>query len=43
MTYIYALADAEGRADRLECSALENQALWMWQEHGHMPEGGGWK
>ncbi|MFM8240459.1 MAG: hypothetical protein ACKOAW_09120 [Actinomycetota bacterium] len=43
VTYIYALADAEGRADRLECSALENQALWMWQEHGHMPEGGGWK
>lgn len=43
VTYVYALADAEGRADRLECSALENTALWMWQEHGYMPEGSPWK
>jgi hypothetical protein len=43
VTYVYALADAEGRADRLECSTLENTALWMWQEHGQLPSGGGWK
>lgn len=43
VTYVYALGDAEGRADRLECSTLENTALWMWQEHGHLPEGGGWQ
>jgi hypothetical protein len=42
VTYVYALADDEGRADRLECSKLENTALWMWQEHGQLPEGGGW-
>jgi len=41
-TYVYALADDEGRAERLECNTWENQALWMWQQHGHMPEGGGW-
>lgn len=43
VTYVYALGDAEGRADRLECSTLEKTALWMWQEHGHLPEGGGWQ
>jgi hypothetical protein len=42
VTYVYTLVDDEGRADRLECSTLENTALWMWQEHGHLPEGGGW-
>lgn len=42
VTYVYTLADDEGRADRLECSTLENTALWMWQEHGQLPEGGGW-
>ncbi len=42
-TYVYTLVDAEGRADRLECSTLENMALWMWQEHGLMPEGREWK
>lgn len=43
VTYVYALADDEGRADRLECGFLENMALWMWQEHGYMPEGSEWK
>ena len=43
VTYVYALGDAEGRADRLECGFLENMALWMWQEHGHMPEGSPWR
>ena len=43
VTYVYALGDAEGRADRLECSTGEKTALWMWQEHGHLPEGGGWQ
>jgi hypothetical protein len=42
VTYVYTLADDEGRTDRLECSTLENTALWMWQEHGQLPEGGGW-
>ena len=42
VTYVYSLADDEGRADRLECSTLENTALWMWQEHGQLPSGGGW-
>ena len=42
VTYVYALADDEGRADRLECSTLEKTALWMWQEHGQLPEGSGW-
>ena len=43
VTYVYTLVDAEGRADRLDCSTWENMALWMWQEHGHMPEGSEWK
>ena len=43
VTYVYSLADAEGRADRLECGFVENMALWMWQQHGYMPEGSEWK
>lgn len=43
VTYVYALGDDEGRADRLECGTLENTALWLWSEHGFMPEGGGWR
>ncbi|TEX50299.1 MAG: hypothetical protein B7C55_11375 [Actinomycetales bacterium mxb001] len=43
VTYVYTLVDAEGRAERLDCSTFENKALWMWQEHGHMPEGSEWK
>ena len=43
VTYVYTLVDAEGRADRLDCSTWENMALWMWQEHGHMPKGSEWK
>ena len=43
VTYVYTLVDAEGRADRLDCTTFENMALWMWQEHGHMPEGSEWK
>ena len=42
VTYVYSLADDAGRADRLECSTWENTALWMWQEHGQLPSGGGW-
>ncbi|MEX1209349.1 MAG: hypothetical protein WEA35_00595 [Candidatus Nanopelagicales bacterium] len=42
VTYVYALADDEGRTDRLECSTLENMALWMWQEPSRMPSDGGW-
>ena len=42
VTYVYSLADDAGRADRLECSTWENKALWMWQEHGQLPSGGGW-
>lgn len=43
VTYVYTLVDAEGHADRLDCSTWENMALWMWQEHGHMPKGSEWK
>jgi len=43
VTYVYTLVDAEGRAERLDCSTFENKALWMWQEHGYMPEGREWK
>jgi hypothetical protein len=28
--------------DRLDCGILTKTALWMWAEHGQLPEGSGW-
>jgi hypothetical protein len=40
--YAYFIVDDAGRMDRLTCGILTKNALWMWAEHGQMPEGGGW-
>lgn len=41
--YAYVLADDAGHVERLDCGFTTQSALWMWTEHGHLPEGGGWK
>jgi hypothetical protein len=40
--YAYFIVDDTGRMDRLDCGILTKTALWMWAEHGQLPEGGGW-
>lgn len=42
-SYAYVLADDAGRVERLECGFPTQSALWLWAEHGHLPEGGGWR
>lgn len=41
-SYSYVLADGTGRVERLGCGFPTRSALWLWAEHGHLPEGGGW-
>lgn len=40
--YAYFIVDDAGRMDRLDCGGMTQSALWMWKEHGQLPEGGGW-
>ncbi len=42
-SYAYVLADDAGRVERLECGFPTRSALWLWTEHGYLPEGGGWR
>ena len=42
-SYAYFIVDDRERMDRLDCGTLTKTALWMWAEHGHLPEGSGWK
>lgn len=41
--FAYTLADGNGRVERLDCGLPTRSALWLWTEHGHLPEGGGWE
>jgi hypothetical protein len=41
-SYAYFIVDDAGRMDRLDCGAMTQSALWMWTEHGQLPEGSGW-
>lgn len=40
--YAYFIVDDAGRMDRLDCGIQTRSALWMWAEHGQLPEGNGW-
>lgn len=40
--FAYFIVDDAGRMDRLNCGTLTKSALWMWTEHGQLPEGAGW-
>ncbi|MFM1965267.1 MAG: hypothetical protein RL134_992 [Actinomycetota bacterium] len=40
--FAYFIVDDAGRMDRLDCGGMTQSALWMWAEHGQLPEGGGW-
>lgn len=40
--YAYFIVDDAGRMDRLDCGIQTKSALWMWAEHGQLPESGGW-
>lgn len=40
--FAYFIVDDAGRMDRLDCGAVTQSALWMWAEHGQLPEGSGW-
>lgn len=42
-SYAYVLADGTGRVERLGCGFATQSALWLWAEHGYLPEGGRWK
>jgi hypothetical protein len=42
-TYAYMLADGDGRVERLECGFSTQSALYLWAEHGLLPQGGGWR
>ena len=42
-SYAYVLADGAGRIERLDCGFPTQSALWLWSEHGYLPEGGGWR
>jgi len=41
-SYAYFIVDGENRMERLDCGILTKTALWMWAEHGELPEGSGW-
>ena len=41
-SYAFFIVDDAGRMDRLDCGILTKTALWMWAEHGQLPEGSGW-
>lgn len=41
-SYAYFIVDGGKRMERLDCGILTKTALWMWAEHGELPEGGGW-
>lgn len=40
--YAYFIVDEAGRLHHLDCGSLTRSALWMWAEHGQLPEGSGW-
>jgi hypothetical protein len=42
-SYAYVLADGTGRVERLGCGFATPAALWLWTEHGYLPEGRWWK
>lgn len=42
-SYAYIIVDDREQMERLDCGTLTKTALWVWQEHGHLPEGGGWQ
>ncbi|MCW1957552.1 MAG: hypothetical protein KIH64_003205 [Mycobacterium sp.] len=41
--YAYTLADGTGRVERLACGFPTQSALWLWAEHGSLPEVGWWQ
>ena len=41
-TYAYMVAAGDGRVERLDCGFLTLSTLYLWAEHGHLPEAGGW-
>ncbi|MGI9161889.1 MAG: hypothetical protein ACR2JI_03030 [Mycobacterium sp.] len=41
--FAYTLADGNGRVARLDCGFPTQSALWLWAEHGYLPDGIGWK
>ena len=42
-SYAYVLTDRAGRVDRLDCGFTTRSTLWLWAEHGYLPEGGRWR
>lgn len=42
-SYAYVLADGTGRVERIDCGFRTQSALWLWAEHGYLPEEGWWK
>lgn len=42
-SYAYVLSGDAGSIERLECGFPTQSALWLWAEHGLLPEGVGWR
>lgn len=41
-SYAYVIVDDRERMERLDCGIVTKNALWLWAEHGQLPEGDGW-
>lgn len=41
--FAFVLVDDRGRMERLNCGVLTQSTLWLWAEHGQLPEGDGWR
>ena len=41
-SYAFIMTDDRERMERLDCGITTKNALWLWAEHGQLPEGDGW-
>ena len=41
-SYAFIMIDDHERMERLDCGITTKNALWLWAEHGQLPEGDGW-
>ena len=41
-SYAFIMIDDHERMERLDCGITTKNALWVWAEHGQLPEGDGW-
>lgn len=42
-SYAFIIADDRERVERLDCGAATKTTLWLWAQHGSLPEGSDWR